>query len=174
MHTACGPRCRRTPEGVARGGPFKRTRRGDFELRLDPKERDILRELPDQLRTLIENEDPTSDPAMARLYPPAYEDDPIRNLEFERVAGDDLTSQRLSSIDAMEGSIDADRLTEEQLLSWLSVLNDLRLVLGTRLEITEDTTEDDFAAEDPRASTFALYAYLTWLVDSIVRVLDRG
>jgi uncharacterized protein DUF2017 len=162
------------PEGVARGGPFKRTRRGDFEVRLEPKERDILRGLPDQLRSLIENEDPTSDPAMARLYPPAYEDDPIRNLEFERIAGGDLTAQRLSSIGAMEGSIDADRVTEGQLLSWLGVLNDLRLVLGTRLEVTEETTEDDFAADDPRSSTFALYAYLTWLVDSIVRALDPG
>jgi hypothetical protein len=158
---------------VARGGPVKRTRRGDFELRLTPDERTILRGLPDQLRNLIENEDPTSDPAMARLYPPAYEDDPIRNLEFERMAGDELTSQRLSSISAVEGSIDADLLTEEQLLSWLGVLNDLRLVLGTRLEITEATTEDDFAG-DPRASTFALYGYLTWLVDAIVRALDPG
>jgi hypothetical protein len=159
---------------VARGGPVKRTRRGDFELRLSPDERTILRGLPDQLRNLIENEDPTSDPAMARLYPPAYEDDPIRNLEFERMAGDDLTSQRLSSINAMEGSIDADLLNEEQLLSWLGVLNDLRLVLGTRLEITEETTEEDFAAGDPLASTFALYGYLTWLVDAIVRALDPG
>lgn len=160
------------PEGVSRGGPIKRTRRGDFELSLGPKERDILRGLPDQLRSLIENEDPTSDPAMARLYPPAYEDDPIRNLEFERITGGDLTSQRLSSIAAMEGSIDADRLTQEQLLSWLGVSNDLRLVLGTRLEITEETTEGDFAPDDPRSSTFALYAYLTWLVDAIVRALD--
>jgi hypothetical protein len=157
---------------VARGGPIKRTRRGDFELRLNPDERDILRGLPDQLRTLIENEDPTSDPAMARLYPPAYEDDPIRNLEYERLAGDDLTSQRLASIGAMEGSIDAVRLTEEQLLSWLGVLNDLRLVLGTRLEITEETTQEDFAADDPRTSAFALYAYLTWFVDAVVRALD--
>lgn len=159
---------------MARGGPVKRTRRGDFELRLTTDERTILRGLPDQLRNLIEHEDPTSDPAMARLYPPAYEDDPIRNLEFERMAGDDLTSQRLSSISAMEASIDADRLTEDQLLSWLGVLNDLRLVLGTRLDITEETTEKDFAAGDPRAPTFALYGYLTWLVDAIVSELDPG
>jgi len=159
---------------VARGGPIRRTRRGDFELRLEPGERDVLRGLPDQLRQLIENEDPTSDPAMARLYPPAYLDDPIRNLEFERLAGDDLTSQRLASIGAMESTIDAERLTEEQLLSWLGVLNDLRLVLGTRLEITEDMTEDDFSPDDPRTSSFALYAYLTWLVDAIVRALDPG
>ena len=159
---------------MARGGPIRRTRRGDFDLRLEPGERDVLRGLPDQLRQLIENEDPTSDPAMARLYPPAYLDDPIRNLEYERLAGDDLTSQRLASIGAMESTIDAERLTEEQLLSWLGVLNDLRLVLGTRLEITEDMTEDDFSPDDPRTSSFALYAYLTWLVDAIVRALDPG
>jgi hypothetical protein len=157
---------------VARGAPVRRTRRGDFEIRLDPQERDVLRVLPDQLRELIRHEDPTTDPAMARLYPAAYPDDPIQNLEYERLAVDELTSRRLSSIDAMEGSIDADRLTEEQLLSWLGVLNDLRLVLGTRLELTEETTDDDFAPDDPRASVFALYGYLTWLVDSIVRALD--
>ena len=81
----------------------------------EPAERDILRGLPDQLRTLIENEDPTSDPAMARLYPPAYQDDPIRNLEFERLAGDDLTSQRLAAHRRDGVSIDAERLTQEQL-----------------------------------------------------------
>jgi hypothetical protein len=158
---------------MGRGAPFRRTRRGDFELKLEPQERDVLRALPDQLRELIQHEDPTSDPAMARLYPAAYPDDPIQNLEYERLAVDELTSHRLSSIDAMEGSIDADRLTEELLLSWLAVLNDLRLVLGTRLELTEETTEDDFEPDDPRAAVYALYGYLTWLVDAIVRVLDR-
>ena len=157
---------------MAHGGPFKRARRGGFELRLEPAERDILRGLPDQLRNLIENEDPTSDPAMARLYPPAYQDDPIRNLEFERLAGDDLTSQRLAAIATMESSIDAERLTQEQLASWLGVLNDLRLVLGIRLEITEETTEDDFPAGDPRATSYGLYSYLTWLVGWIVEVLE--
>jgi hypothetical protein len=158
---------------MGRGAPFRRTRRGDFELKLEPQERDVLRALPDQLRELIQHEDPTSDPAMARLYPAAYPDDPIQNLEYERLAVDELTSHRLSSIDAMEGSIDADRLTEELLLSWLAVLNDLRLVLGTRLDLTEETTEDDFEPDDPRAAVYALYGYLTWLVDAIVRVLDR-
>jgi hypothetical protein len=158
---------------MGRGAPFRRTRRGDFELKLEPQERDVLRALPDQLRELIQHEDPTSDPAMARLYPAAYPDDPIQNLEFERLEVDELTSHRLSSIDDMEGSIDADRLTEELLLSWLAVLNDLRLVLGTRLELTEETTEDDFEPDDPRAAVYALYGYLTWLVDAIVQVLDR-
>jgi hypothetical protein len=158
--------------GPRRGwGPVRRTRRG-FELNLGPDERDVLRGLPAQLRELLEGESASSDPAMARLYPPAYPDDPLRNLEFEMVAGDELTKQRLASIDAMERSIDSERLSEEELTAWVAVLNDLRLVLGTRLEITEETREEDFEAEDPRRSAFALYVYLTYLVDECIAALS--
>ena len=149
-------------------------RRGGFELRLDAKERDVLRELPNQLRELIENEDPTSDPAMARLYPPAYPEDPIRNLEYERMAVDELTAGRMAALDRMDATIDAEQLSEDDVLAWLGVCNDLRLVLGSRLEITEETTEADFPPDDERASIFALYGYLTWLVDAIVRALNAN
>jgi len=157
---------------MARGDPVRRMRGGMFELRLDAGERDVLRGLPDQLRDLLEGEDPSSDPAMARLYPPAYLDDPIRNLEFEEMAGDDLTRERLEAIERMKATVDAERLSEDDLLAWLSVANDLRLVLGTRLEITEETSEADFPPEDPRSGAFALYSYLSWLVDAIVRGLS--
>ena len=109
---------------------------------------------------------------MARLYPPAYRDDPIRNLEYEMVAGDDLTKQRLAAVETMERTIDADRLDEDELTAWIAVANDLRLILGTRLEITEETREGDFPAGDPRAEAFALYAYLTFLVDEAVGALS--
>jgi len=72
----------------------------------------------------------------------------------------------------MEATLDAERLSEEDVLAWLAVLNDLRLVLGTRLDLTEETTEADFAGSDPRAEAFGLYTYLTWLVDAIVRALS--
>jgi hypothetical protein len=156
---------------VPRRHPIKRTRRG-FELRLGPEERDVLRALPAQLRQLLEEESASSDPAMARLYPPAYPDDPIRNLEFEMVAGDDLTKQRLAAVETMERTIDAERLDEDELTAWIAVANDLRLVLGTRLEITEETREGDFPADDPRAGAFALYAYLTFLVDEGVGAIS--
>jgi len=157
---------------MARDDPVRRMRGGMFELRLDAGERDVLRGLPDQLRSLIEDEDPSSDPAMARLYPPAYLDDPIRNLEFEEMAGDDLTRGRLAAIERMKATVDAERLSEDDLLAWLSVSNDLRLVLGTRLEITEEPSDAEFPPQDPRAGAFALYAYLTWLVDAIVQALS--
>jgi hypothetical protein len=151
--------------------PIKRTRRG-FELRLGADEREVLRGLPAQLRQLLEEESPSSDAAMARLYPPAYPDDPLRNLEYEMAAGDELTKQRLAAIDVMERSVDAERLTEDELTAWIGVVNDLRLVLGTRLEITEETREQDFPEGDPRRSAFALYAYLTYLVDEGVGALS--
>jgi hypothetical protein len=156
---------------VPRRHPIKRTRRG-FELRLDAEEREVLRGLPGQLRRLLEEESPSSDPAMARLYPPAYPDDPIRNLEFEMVAGDDLTKQRLAAVETMERTIDAERLDEDELTAWIAVTNDLRLVLGTRLEITEETRVGDVPPEDPRSGAFALYAYLTFLVDEGVGALS--
>ena len=74
----------------------------------------------------------------------------------------------------MEATIDADRLSEDDVLAWLGVCNDLRLVLGTRLDITEETTEADFPADDERSSAFALYGYLTWLVDAMVEALSRS
>lgn len=158
---------------MARARPVRRDRRGAFELHLSAGEREVLKELPRQLRDLLEHEHPASDPAVARLYPPAYPDDPIRNLEYEQLAGDDLTSGRLTAIGRMEATLEAEHLSEDDLLAWLGVLNDLRLVLGTRLEITEETTEDDFPPGDPRSSAFELYVYLTWLVDSIVGELAR-
>jgi hypothetical protein len=118
-------------------------------------------------------ESPSSDPGVARLFPPAYPDDLLQNLDYERTAGNDLLAQRLAAIDIVAGSIDAKRLTEEQLLAWLSATNDLRLVMGTRLEITEETTEEDFAGDEAAEQTYGLYSYLTWLVAEFVEALGR-
>jgi len=158
---------------VAAKRPIRRTRRGDYEVRLSREERDTLRALPGELRDLLEMEDPSSDPAVARLHPPAYPDDPLMNLEYEMGAGAGLGPGRLEAVATMEATIDADRLTEDELTAWMSVVNDLRLVLGTRLDVTEDTTPADFPADDPRSPVFALYAYATWLVDTIVGALSR-
>jgi hypothetical protein len=55
--------------------------------------------------------------------------------------------------------------------AWLGALNDLRLVLGTRLEVTEDSVEQDFPPGDPRRETLALYHYLGWLESQAVDAL---
>jgi len=59
---------------------------------------------------------------------------------------------------------------------WLGALNDLRLALGTRLEVTEDTyAELDRLPEDsPQAAALGIFAWLGWLQETLVAALARG
>lgn len=145
-----------------------------FRVRLGQNERTVIRSLAGRHRELLIAESPSSDPAVARLFPSAYPDDPLRSLEFEQATGGALLDGRLQAASTVESTADAETLTEEQLLQWLAVVNDLRLVLGTRLEVTEETTEDDFAGDEERSGAFDLYVFLTWLESEIVEVLPVG
>jgi hypothetical protein len=140
---------------------------GSFRLRLTRPERVLLRSLPGQLRELMDAEDP----AVARLFPPAYRDDPDREAEYRRMVHDELVAGRRRALDVMEKTVDAHRLDDDQIAAWLGALNDLRLVLGTRLEVTEDSVEEDYPPGDPRRQTLALYHYLGWLVSQVVDAL---
>lgn len=144
-----------------------------FRVRLPAEERAALRVLPAQLRNLVASGD-REDPAVARLFPDAVPDDPEAEREFRRVAGDELVTDRLRATEVWESTLDRERLTEDELLAWLGALNDVRLVLGTRLDVTEDSTDADFEGNEERASAFELYRYLSWLVTEIVEALDES
>jgi hypothetical protein len=148
----------------------KRTRRGDFQLRLPQGERELLRSLPAQLRDALGGDDSS----LYRLSPPAYEDDPARNAEYLEMVGDDLTASHRRSLEVMESTIDAERLNEDQLTAWMGALNDLRLVLGTRLDVTEESYDRPPAPDDPDGHAFAVFVYLGWLEEQIVEALASG
>ena len=148
----------------------RRTRRGDFQLRIPAQEREVLRGLPGQLRALLG----TDDPALERLFPPAYPDDPDRDAEYAEMVRADLLAGRLSSLQVMEATLEATRLDEEQLTAWLGALNDLRLVLGTRLDVTEELYDAPIAEDDPNAPAHTLYLYLGWLQEQVVEALAAG
>ena len=150
------------------GRRVKRTRKGQYQLRLPPEERDLLRGLPGQLRELIG----TDDPSLRRLFPPAYKDDPELEAEYRHFMADDLVASHQRALDVMEETIDADQVDEDQLVGWLGALNDLRLVLGTRLDVTEDMYEREMDPDDPRAPAFAVYSYLGWLQEQVVDALS--
>lgn len=149
---------------------IKRTRRGEYLLRLPEGEREVLRSLPAQLRQLLS----TDDASLRRLFPPAHADDPQANAEYTSLVRDDLMAERLARLEMMETTIDAARLDEQQLLAWLGVLNDLRLVLGTRLDVTEDMYEEEMPGDDPRAPAFELFRYLGFVEEQIVEALAPG
>ena len=148
----------------------RRQRDGRFRVDLEPFERDLLRTLPGYLRDLLA----TDDPSLERLFPPAYLGDEERDQEYRRLMRGDLMGSHLTSLDVLEETLDAADLDEEQLVAWMGALNDLRLVLGTRLDVSEDMGDEPFPEDDPRAPEFALYAYLTMLQDSVIEALSSA
>lgn len=159
--------------GAADLSPFRRDG-ARYLVSLPDETREALRLLADRYRELLRSEDPSSDPGVARLFPPAREDDLIENLEYERGTHDELLRGRLRATDTLERTAAADSLTGDELQAWMAVANDLRLVLGTRLEVTEATGPADFADDPERAETYALYLFLTELVGTIVAALEDG
>jgi Domain of unknown function (DUF2017) len=146
--------------------PIERTADGDFRLALSGDERELLRGLPGQLRSLLDA-DP-ADSALRRLFPPAYEEDPEDEAEYRRLMGEELLDGRRAALETLETTAGRDRLSEEDVHAWIGALNDLRLVLGTRLDVTEDVYEGEPDPRDPLAPELAVYGYLTWLQDSLV------
>ncbi len=130
----------------------------------------MLRSIAAELRGLLDSDDR----ALFRLFPPAYEDDPEREAEYRSMVREDLIAQHAAALEIVQESADAQRLDEEQMTAWLGALNDLRLVIGTRLDVTEETNDQGIPPEDPRAPAFALYAYLTTLESHIVDALAES
>lgn len=152
------------------GRRVKRTRRGDYELNLPPQERELLRSLPGQLVDRLEAG--PDEPDLVRLFPPAYNRPADREAqdEYRSLMGSDLADRHKEALRTMAATIDSDRLDEEQMAAWLGALNELRLVLGTRLDVTEEQAPPP--AGHPNASGFALYAYLTWLQSQVIDALS--
>jgi hypothetical protein len=146
--------------------PVKRTRDGDYRLRLSPGERDLLRGLPGELRALL-NEKP-DDPALRRLFPPAYQDDTESEEEYKRLVHGELLAGRADALRVLEETATRDRLSADELEAWLRALNDLRLVLGTRLNVTEETYLAEIDPADTDAYGLSVFAWLTWLQEQVV------
>jgi hypothetical protein len=151
-------------------GLVARGRDGSIELRLDEEVRELLADVLGQLRDALLAD--VEDPLLGRLFPPAYADDPEKEAGFRALARDELLESRLAAIDAVEGSIDAERLDPEQAEAWVRALNALRLVLGTRLDIRQDDERRLGDPADPDAPAWVLYELLSALVDDLVTSLS--
>jgi uncharacterized protein DUF2017 len=146
--------------------PLERTKAGDVVVRLGPDERELLRRLAAELEELLVAE--PEEPSLRRLHPRAYEDDEVER-EFRSLMGGELESRRLENLRGLAGTAGRERLDAQELDVWLAALNDLRLVLGTRLDVTEDQFADGFDPGAPDAYELAVYAFLTWLQEAAVK-----
>ena len=136
-----------------------RRRRNGFELQLDDHERELLKAQLGSMRSLLLAENPASDAGVARLFPPAYPDDVLQNLDYERTAGSGLLAERLAGLDDAEAALTGPRVSEARLLALLRSINDIRLVYGVRLDVTDETGRADFDDEKDRV----MYDDFRWL-----------
>jgi hypothetical protein len=127
------------------------------------------------------------DPALARLLPDAYRPDATAEpgfdadeaaAEFRRYTEADLRAGKrtqavavLESLAALEGGGRL-RLSRDDADAWLGALNDLRLVLGTRLDVTEETYDEPLPDDEDRAHALQVYSWLGWLQESLLEVLE--
>jgi len=131
------------------------------------------------------------DPALARLFPDAYgedEDDAAElSAEFRRFTENDLRDRKREDALAVVRSLDAadaDRkgrsqvqLDKDGCTHWLGALNDLRLTLGSRLEVSDDPDEAEgmyrLSDDDPRKPLMMAYLWLGGLQETLIEVIAR-
>jgi hypothetical protein len=140
-----------------------------YRVKLSKNDRLLLLSLVEQLREQLLMS--TDSPGLQRLFPPAYADDPERDAGYQVLTRDELLEGRLAALDVVESTLDEGtvELDRSQLTAWMTTINSLRLVLGTRLDIDEDLPDID--PDDPEAMAYAVYLFLTELLALIIRAL---
>jgi Domain of unknown function (DUF2017) len=184
--------------------PFRSVRGGGARARLAAAEASLLRSLVSQIMSLVEPDDyddnpaepddevavleamvhgpgadkPPEDPVLARLLPDGYRDDPEAAGEFRKFTEPALRSAKHQAAQEMLDTLPDEggriQLTQEQALSWLKALNDVRLALGVRLGVTEDFEEQwaRLKPDDPQRTAFEVYAWLGAVQESLVQALN--
>ena len=158
--------------------PFRR-RGHEIVARLDPAEARIVALLLDQLEQLLtaESEDVAGDPVITRLLPPGHRSDPELAADYRELTESTLRAGKADDLATVRASLPPDggtvRLDPEQATAWLRTSNDLRLALGTRLDVQEDTEPpEDLASEE--GQQLAVYYWLTAVQGSLVDALVEG
>ena len=124
------------------------------------------------------------DPAVLRLLPDVDGDDAERSAEFRRLTEHDLRESKLANIRialhdlSLTGRIELD---EAHTRAWSMALNDVRLVLATRMSMaSESDVEDLYAREaadeldDQQATMLTVYDFLTWAQERLTSILLSG
>jgi hypothetical protein len=173
---------------------FRREESGTVSAMFEPLEVDLLRSVSEQLLHMLSSidlEDAVlmAQPALKRLLPDAYPDDPEAAAEFRRFTADGLLEAKLANAsvvlaalgDESEAVDAADAsphdplpvpivLSEAQVQSWLRTLTDLRLVLGDRLQI--DLTGAPQLDDEESLVINDVYNWLGMVQESLVYAID--
>ena len=125
------------------------------------------------------------DPALKRLLPDAYGDDDAAAGEFRRLMDGELRRNKVAALETVSDAVAAPladpggedcvfTLGPDDTETWLQALNDVRLVLGTRLDVTEEMSEliESLGPDDPRLPLLLAYDWLGGLQEALLQALD--
>jgi len=176
---------------------FKLTRKG-ITAALEPGERSLLRDLFSDVASMLEPETPAQedplaamigmdtsaelpeDPALLRLLPNGVHGNDDDALEFRRLTERSLREGKIGALRAASMALEASplHLDSEQARHFARALNDVRLVLGSRLGLETDedaealhsiTEPDD--AQDVDDYLALVYNFVTWLQETLMKAL---
>jgi hypothetical protein len=160
-----------------------RRRGGLCVARFDDGQAAVLRHVLLEVVALLSDTFDRADPVLARLFPDVYPDDAEASADLRRYTDDDLRAAKVEQASEMLAALPEEtggevRLDAAEAETWLRALTDMRLALGLRLGIRDDT---DLEAEldeavlhdptSPRVGQLSVYAYLTYLQESLVAAL---
>jgi hypothetical protein len=158
--------------------PPVRAKGDGFVVDVGDDEAALIRRLVGELRALL-SEEATDEQAKAllrRLFPTAYPDDDELEVEYQRLMREELVASKLAALDVVDGAL-ADRparLDEAGLTAFMQSINSVRLVLGTMLDVSDDPTGDEVTPGLEQSPEYALYGYLSWLLEHSVRALQSS
>jgi hypothetical protein len=163
---------------------FAETER-DVLINLTEQLIEILAERIDEVHTdplaamvnLTGHDSPPEDVVLARLLPNAYAD-PVDSADFRRFTETELRGKKRAHALLVRSNLlnlekSTVRLNNESALAWLGALNDIRLALGVRLNVQEQSHEqlELLSPDDPMRGVYAVYTWLGWLQESLVQAL---
>jgi hypothetical protein len=144
---------------------FTPTGDGTFVTHWNATDRAVIDDLAAELEASLGGDDPD----LARLFPPAYGTDTERNEGYAALAAGELIESRRASLAILRDAVHRDTATADEMAAMMRAVNDLRLVLGTRLDVSE--TDEGPPPGDPDAPAYAVYRHLTFLLAQIIEAL---
>lgn len=151
-------------------------RKGDeFVVALGDDETELLMRLTGQLRELLTVSNPTEEATalLVRLFPVAYPDDEEMEAEYQRLMRDELVQSKLAALDVVDDALLTDGpIDEGRMTAVMQSINSIRLVLGAILDVTDDPDVGEVPEAAESSPEYALYSYLSMLLEWSVEALS--
>ncbi|MEA2446438.1 MAG: hypothetical protein QOK47_75 [Actinomycetota bacterium] len=155
---------------------FRNAGEGAIGAYFEPEEVRVLAGLVQEMSSVLDSGSKTGDPITERLFPAAYED-PTEQRAYEELLGDQLKDQKVRALANVRDSLPSETTGElildpDATQDWLTVINDIRLAIGTRLDVTEEVMQKDIDPDDPDGASLAVLHWLGWVQESFLHELN--